>query len=114
MSSMKIRLSHTMGYCKGVSRALDMAQRAIDEAKAEHKRVYSLGKLIHNEHVCASFAEQGLVEISSPHEQEKGVVVLRAHGISDTTRASFERAGYHLVDATCPVVRYNLQRIALY
>ena len=103
-----------MGYCRGVSRALELAHKAVETAKTDGKPVYSLGKLIHNSSVCASFAEQGLVEISSAQSQEPGVVVLRAHGIADALRLEFEEAGYQLVDATCPVVKHNLERIAEY
>lgn len=103
-----------MGYCSGVSRALAMAEKAIDQAKAEGQPVYSLGKLIHNRQVNERFAAQGVREIESPEEGEAGVVVVRAHGIPDHLRQAFTAGGYQLVDATCPVVKHNLRRIALY
>ncbi|NCC65483.1 MAG: 4-hydroxy-3-methylbut-2-enyl diphosphate reductase [Spirochaetia bacterium] len=111
---MKIVLSETMGYCKGVSRALEMAGNAVVFAKEQGKSVYSLGALIHNSQVCDSFARQGLVQIESPKDHDPGVLVLRAHGVADGLRVEFERAGYELVDATCPVVKRNLERIAFY
>lgn len=114
LGTMKIVLSQTMGYCKGVSRALDMAQKAIEDAREAGLPVYSLGKLIHNKQVCNQFAQEGLVEINDPAGQQKGVVVLRAHGIGDALRSEFLDAGYHVVDATCPVVKRNLHHIARY
>ncbi len=103
-----------MGYCSGVSRALAMAEKAIAQANADGRPVYSLGKLIHNRQVNERFASEGLVEIHSPDEGETGVVVIRAHGIPDDLRQEFVDRGHQIIDATCPVVKHNLRRIALY
>lgn len=114
LDAMKIVMSHTMGYCKGVSRALDMAQNALDDARRAGLPVYSLGKLIHNKQVCNRFAQEGMTEISGPEGHEKGLVVIRAHGVGDALRSDFLDAGYHIVDATCPVVKRNLLHIGRY
>lgn len=103
-----------MGYCSGVSRALAMAEKAIAQANADGRPVYSLGKLIHNRQVNERFASEGLVEIHRPDEGEAGVVVVRAHGIPDDLRQEFVDRGHQIIDATCPVVKHNLRRIALY
>lgn len=91
-----------------------MASGAVASAKAQGRMVYSLGELIHNSQVCESFAKQGLEQIESPKGHEPGFLVLRAHGVGDALKAEFEEAGYQLVDATCPVVKRNLEKIALY
>ncbi len=111
---MKLILSRTMGYCKGVSRALDLASSALQSAREAGKPVYSLGKLIHNNETCAFFADQGMEVITEAEGHKPGVVVLRAHGVPDNVRSSFQEAGYDLIDATCPVVKHNLSRIAGY
>lgn len=103
-----------MGYCSGVSRALAMADKAIAEAREREKRVYSLGNLIHNRQVIEQFAAEGLSSIQDPDDGDAGLVVVRAHGIADAVRQSFIDSGYQLVDATCPVVKHNLRRIAHY
>lgn len=109
---MELILSDTMGYCKGVSRAITMVERAIVEAQQKGVPVYSLGKVIHNQQVCSSFAEQGLVTITSPEGHPPGLVVLRAHGVADALRSEFVGAGFTIMDATCPVVSRNLNLIA--
>lgn len=114
LGTMKIVLSKTMGYCKGVSRALDMAEKTIEEAREADLPVYSLGKLIHNKQTCNHFAQEGLREIAGPEGQQPGLVVLRAHGIADTLRSDFLEAGFQVVDATCPVVKRNLHHIGQY
>jgi len=101
-----------MGYCGGVSRALDLAEEAIAYAIEHVLPVYSLGKLIHNPQVIASLAERGMSAIEDPKGHEPGVLVVRAHGIGDTLRKRFIDAGFLLFDATCPVVRHNLSNIA--
>ena len=111
---MELLLSDTMGYCKGVSRAISMVEQAIEEAKHKGIPVYSLGKVIHNQQVCSSFAAQGLETISSPENHPPGLVVLRAHGVPDALRREFIGAGFTIVDATCPVVSRNLNLIALH
>ncbi|MGE4453707.1 MAG: 4-hydroxy-3-methylbut-2-enyl diphosphate reductase [Sphaerochaeta sp.] len=111
---MKIILSRTMGYCNGVSRALSLAEAALEKAKATDRPVYSLGKLIHNTATCAYFSEQGMEVISEAEGHDPGLVVLRAHGVPDLVRQNLLDAGFDLVDATCPVVKYNLSRIASY
>ncbi|NBK22832.1 MAG: 4-hydroxy-3-methylbut-2-enyl diphosphate reductase [Spirochaetia bacterium] len=110
---MQLILSDAMGYCKGVSRAISMVEQAIGEAQAKGVPVYSLGKVIHNQQVCSSFAQRGLQTISSPDGHPPGLVVLRAHGVADALRLEFVKAGFTVMDATCPVVSRNLNLIAL-
>lgn len=103
-----------MGYCGGVSRALKMAEQAIDRARKEGVPVYSLGKLIHNKQVYERLGSEGLKEINHPEGREPGLVVVRAHGIPDDLRQEFTDSTFQLIDATCPVVKHNLRRIAHY
>jgi len=93
---------------------LEMAEAAIEQAHNENRRVYSLGKVIHNNEICNYLSNAGMQVIGEAQGHEPGLVVLRAHGIPDAVRSSFIDAGYELVDATCPVVRFNLANIATY
>ncbi len=101
-----------MGYCRGVSRAISMVEKAIEEARDKGVPAYSLGRIIHNQKVCSLFENQGLVTILSPEDHPPGLVVLRAHGVPDAVRREFVQAGFTIVDATCPVVSRNLSLIA--
>ncbi|HZJ88541.1 MAG TPA: 4-hydroxy-3-methylbut-2-enyl diphosphate reductase [Sphaerochaeta sp.] len=111
---MEIRLATTMGFCRGVSRAVKMATEALAIGKKEHTPVYALGPLIHNPQTIEQFARDGLILIDEPEEVPPGTVILRAHGISDTLRERIRGAGHQIVDATCPVVTRNLSQIARY
>lgn len=109
---MNIVLAKTMGYCGGVSRALNLADEAMAYADEHNLPVYSLGKLIHNPQVIATLAERGLTVIESPEGHEPGVLVVRAHGITADLRELFVSTGFLIFDATCPVVTHNLYHIA--
>ena len=111
---MELILSDTMGYCGGVSRAIDLVEQAIQMSHTLKKPVYSVGKIIHNEQVCDLLAARGLVVIESPKGHEPGLVVLRAHGIPDSLYRGFVDAGFTIIDATCPVVKRNLALIKEY
>jgi 4-hydroxy-3-methylbut-2-enyl diphosphate reductase len=111
---MKIILSDTMGYCGGVSRAINFVEHAIKTAKENGKPVYSVGNVIHNNQVCEAFAEEGLETIESPEGHESGYVVLRAHGVPTALERSFVEAGFDIIDATCPVVKRNLSLVSEY
>ena len=65
---MELIFSDRMGYCGGVSRAIGMVERAIEEAREQHIPVFSLGKVIHNLRVCSTIAEQGLNNITAPSD----------------------------------------------
>ncbi|AEV29873.1 (E)-4-hydroxy-3-methyl-but-2-enyl pyrophosphate reductase [Sphaerochaeta pleomorpha str. Grapes] len=111
---MELILSDTMGYCGGVSRAIDLVEQAIKTARESGKPVYSVGNVIHNTQVCDSFSREGLIAIESPEGHDPGYVVLRAHGVPDRLHRVFLEAGFTVIDATCPVVKRNLSLLAEY
>lgn len=107
---MELVLSPILEYCKGVQRAINLAKQTLAE---KHDRpVYSQGQLIHNRIVCDALAARGLRPIESPEGQESGYLVVRAHGMTSAEHDAYLRAGYVLVDATCPVVSRNIADIA--
>lgn len=109
---MQIILSSVLEYCGGVKRALKLADEQLESV---HDRpIYSLGQLIHNRIVTDEFERRGLVAINTPSEGKGGVLVVRAHGMTDAEKREFLSAGYTLVDATCPVVTHNLAMIRMY
>jgi len=105
---MQVILSDFIGYCGGVARAINLANSTLSSSKGP---VYSLGALIHNPDVCSLFSKKGLKIISSPIGQEVGTVVIRAHGVGDEIRQSFIDAGFAICDATCPIVKRNIEMI---
>ncbi len=98
----EIRLAGSAGFCFGVSRSVDMAEKLIGEKGA----CASYGQLIHNEDVVARLAESGLRVVNQPRELKPGeTVLIRAHGVAKVVYAQLEAAGGEIVDATCPKVK---------
>ena len=98
----EIRLAESAGFCFGVSRSVDMAEKLISEKGA----CASYGQLIHNEDVVARLAARGLRVVNQPQELKPGeTVLIRAHGVAKEVYAQLERAGGEIVDATCPKVK---------
>ena len=102
---MEVILAESAGFCFGVKRALDLAEKTVEENKDKH--VYTYGPLIHNEQVVADLEAKGvsvMKEGSAPSDYPKGVVIIRSHGISKKVYDKIEKAGHMIVDATCPFV----------
>ncbi len=94
-----IRAKHA-GACYGVQRALDMAYAAI----LDEEPVVTLGPLIHNPQVVQELSEEGLKQVSSVDEVQKGIVIIRSHGVVPQVKHDALVKGLSLVDATCPHV----------
>lgn len=101
---MKVVRSKVIGYCFGVSNTIENAKACLEKANEKHCPCYSIGNLIHNEDVVERFRRKGLVTIKSPEGNEKGIALVRAHGIPDKDRRAFLDAGFEIVDSTCPIV----------
>jgi len=103
---MEVIRSNIVGYCSGVSRAIDIITDAIKLSKKLNKKVYSLGYIIHNPQVVKKMEDYGveIIEEADAFTVEPGIVVLRAHGVSDKVRRTFLNMGFYLYDATCPIV----------
>ena len=96
-----VRVSPGVGFCSGVKRAIRMA---LDAAARSPGGVLSHGPLIHNPQVVERLRAAGVKPITRMGKCG-GILVIRSHGISPAARRAAERAGYEIVDATCPFVR---------
>jgi len=108
---MKIIRSEVLGFCMGVSRAVELAAAEADRRAAP---VYTLGPLIHNPVVLADLESRGVKVLNELTPSIDGCVIIRAHGISleveDKLRGAYMRsahsgAGCRIIDATCPRVK---------
>ncbi|MGD1822932.1 MAG: 4-hydroxy-3-methylbut-2-enyl diphosphate reductase [Pleomorphochaeta sp.] len=103
---MEVIKSDVIGYCSGVSRAISIMKEAVKVGDILHKKVYSLGHIIHNPQVVERIKEYGVsvIEEADADKVNPGIVVLRAHGVSDKVRRLFLNKGFYIFDATCPIV----------
>ena len=98
----KMILADSAGFCFGVNRSVDMAEKLIGEYGA----CASLGELIHNEDVVNALIRKGMCVVHSPEECASGEhVLIRAHGAPPEVYEELKRVGAYIHDATCPKVR---------
>ena len=102
----RVRTAGKLGYCFGVSQAID---KAIKYA-SEHGKVYSWGTLAHNENVVDLLRRHGVEPIKTEDMDSVSQVAITAHGAPPELYTKFEDAGLHLLDCTCPIVR-KAQRV---
>ena len=98
----EIRVAKSAGFCFGVSRSVDMAEKLLEK----HGSACSLGPIIHNEDVVDELRRRGLRVVASPEEIRAGDhVMIRAHGAAPAVYEELEKRGALVTDATCPKVK---------
>jgi len=104
---LNVQLAAKAGFCFGVKRALDMAERTVETSAA-----VSLGPLIHNQQVVKRLAERGIQVVHTLEEVlANQAVIIRSHGVGPSVYHEAENKGIQVVDATCPYVQ-KAQRLA--
>jgi len=121
---MSIRIAEHAGFCFGVKRATGELEREIKEYGGSRK-IYTLGRIIHNDHYVEEIKSLGVREISredipsvieAADRGEEITVVIRAHGelkfvVDALTECDERNPAFKLLDCTCPYVR-KVRRIA--
>ena len=74
---MQIILGKSAGFCYGVKRAVDGANRMLENKNP----LYSLGEIVHNKEVTKSLEDKGLIFIDDI-KYSKGDTIIRAHGVA--------------------------------
>ncbi len=114
---MKIIRASVLGYCFGVRRAVELAQKALAENENSGKKVYSLGPLIHNESVLEKLSMQGLIIVNESEFnkiENESVVIIRAHGVAPSVIEELENKKCTVIDATCPRVKASQKMVERY
>ena len=98
----RLRLARSAGFCYGVRRAVELAERAA----GEETPCWMLGSIIHNRDVVERLEALGLKTAQSPEEVPGGArALIRSHGESRAVLCALETRGVELLDATCPNVK---------
>ncbi len=98
---MKILIAKKAGFCMGVRRAVEMV---LDAPNKHVNPICTYGPLIHNPQVLDLLREKEISTIESIPEYATGTVLIRAHGVPPQTKQDLKKAGYTIIDATCPRV----------
>lgn len=98
---MKIIVSRKKGFCAGVRRAVEMAEKfAHDEGPIE-----TLGTIVHNPQVVERLAARGVKVADSLETVSGRAAAITAHGMGPEVESEIVRRGLRLLDATCPIVK---------
>ena len=101
---MSVTIAKSAGFCFGVKRAVNMVYEAIEK---ESLPIYTYGPIIHNDEVVKDMEARGVQVISNLEQLdslEKGIMIIRSHGISKAEYERIEQAGFTIMNATCPFV----------
>ena len=103
-----IKLAKFAGFCYGVKRAVETVKKL--KAQNPDKNVFVLGELIHNTDVINELEALGIKTITEVPEKGDGICVVRSHGESPDIIDKIQKAGFQLVDLTCPDVKKVQQK----
>lgn len=105
---MKVLLAKSAGFCFGVKRATKMAF----ESAEQHRRICSLGPIIHSPQLVEKLEEQGVQVVKDVEGVPAGAaVIVRSHGITCEELQQLNDQKIEVIDATCPFVK-NAQNYA--
>jgi 4-hydroxy-3-methylbut-2-enyl diphosphate reductase len=95
-----VRLAESAGFCYGVRRAVEMAEKATESGPC-----YTLGALIHNRLETDRLAALGAVRADGVDSIPPGSrVIMRSHGSPASDYAALRAKNCEIIDATCPNV----------
>lgn len=104
----QVRLPRVFGFCRGVERALTLADRAVQRCAEQGKRIFLLGQIIHNPWVNRYLQQRGATILSRAERRdvEKYVTrsdcaVIPAFGVPPDIHRRLEQIGCEIVDSTC-------------
>lgn len=98
----KIVRAENAGFCFGVKRAIEKAEKAASDCSGN---IFSMGPLIHNDRAIEDLERKGIRTVSSIDEMSAGdTVIIRSHGEGKAFYDEAEARKLRLVDATCPFV----------
>ncbi|MFN0073638.1 MAG: 4-hydroxy-3-methylbut-2-enyl diphosphate reductase [Chloroflexota bacterium] len=99
---MRVLLAGPRGYCAGVSRAVEIVDRALEIFSPP---IYVKHEIIHNHHVVQRLRSRGVVFIEDVSEAPgNSVLIFSAHGVPPSDRIAAVARGLTVIDATCPLV----------
>lgn len=98
----KIFLAQPRGFCAGVTRAIDIVDRALEKFGAP---VYVFHEIVHNQFVVDELRDKGAIFVDSLDDiPEKSLTIFSAHGVSQEVRRIADTKLLRVIDATCPLV----------
>jgi 4-hydroxy-3-methylbut-2-en-1-yl diphosphate reductase len=102
MGPQEILLAEPRGFCAGVDRAIEIVEHALAKFGAP---IYVRHEIVHNTFVVNDLKAKGAIFIEDLAEVPPGAtLVFSAHGVSKAVKQEADARGFHVFDATCPLV----------
>jgi len=99
---MQIILAEPRGFCAGVTRAIEIVERALVKFGAP---IYVRHEIVHNKFVVEDLRKKGAIFVEEIADIPEGsLVIFSAHGVSDQVENAAKTKGLKIIDATCPLV----------
>jgi (E)-4-hydroxy-3-methyl-but-2-enyl pyrophosphate reductase len=98
----RVKLAKNVGFCMGVRRAMEIT---LFEANKGDGKLFTYGPLIHNQQVLDLLRSKGVDVKEDINENDRGRMIIRAHGITANERERIGSSNLKIIDATCPRVR---------
>ena len=110
---MEIKIAKNSGFCFGVRRAYNAV---INLSKDNKGKIFTIGKLIHNDTVIGELRKKGIIDLSEDEldtelarADKNTSFVIRAHGAALETlnklNEARQKSGCAILDCTCPHVK---------
>ena len=98
----KVFLAEPRGFCAGVVRAVDIAEKALEVFGPP---VYVRREIVHNSFVVQGLRDKGVFFVDELDEIPDGsLTIFSAHGVSPEVRSIADKKNLNIIDATCPLV----------
>jgi len=97
----KIIMAKDIGFCFGVRRAVNMAEKILEK----NRNLVSIGDIVHNPVVMEKLIKKGLKVFKEDKEIKTGPFIIRSHGLSPSKIKKLQQRGIEIYDATCPYVK---------
>lgn len=98
----EILLAEPRGFCAGVDRAIDIVEHALAKFG---RPIYVRHEIVHNTYVVNDLKSKGAIFIEDLADVPPGAtLIFSAHGVSKAVQDEAVARGFHVFDATCPLV----------
>ena len=112
MSKLTVCLAESAGFCFGVERAVDTVYEVLEEEREKEEKerlpIYTYGEIVHNGKIVEDLESRGvtvLKDLDELRNLQKGIVVIRAHGVGKEIYDILKARGLRIVDSSCPFVQ---------
>jgi 4-hydroxy-3-methylbut-2-enyl diphosphate reductase len=101
MAKAAVEKARALGFCFGVRRAI----KIIDKAASDHRKIATLGPIVHNRLVVDRLGRMGVRAVSNLEQLKDETVAIASHGVPPELLSQIETSRLNVIDTTCPTVR---------